>query len=337
MKKLLSICITSYNRPKELRRCLESIHTKYVDQIEIIISEDKSPKREEIREQIKEFCSSTPYVVITNFNENNLGYDRNLAKLISLSTSEYVMFVSDDDAIFSDNLDQVITTLMKHKSEIACMYTAFKSADKFASNRKYSHNFIIPAGKESAVKYVYDAILFSGLIFKREYVKDLSAERFVNLNYFQIYMFLETIYHYGGYYKAVELINCIADGENGYGTTELSQKDPLLADRTSIFSDVQFNKGLVKVIKIFDLDENENIISAFAKEYSLRTYRGMARAEQVGKKELDEYWKMVNNIGIDITMPAPVYYRMLKCFGSKVCNSLFTFPKKILFSIRGNN
>ena len=54
-EKLFSICIPSYNRPAEIRRLLNSIDTTHVDEVEIVICEDKSPKREEIRKQVLDF------------------------------------------------------------------------------------------------------------------------------------------------------------------------------------------------------------------------------------------------------------------------------------------
>lgn len=41
-EKLFSICIPSYNRPAEIRRLLNSIDTTHVDEVEIVICEDKS-------------------------------------------------------------------------------------------------------------------------------------------------------------------------------------------------------------------------------------------------------------------------------------------------------
>lgn len=334
-RKLISICITSFNRPKELRRCLESIKTKYEEQIEIVISEDLSPKREEIRQEIEEFKCKTRMLVHSNYNFKNLGYDRNLETLISLAQGDYILFVSDDDAIIEDGLNDVIETLSKHP-EIPCLFSAYKSSDKKAQNREYNHSFMINCGKKSVSKYLYESILFSGLIFKKQYVDKISAERFVNLNYFQVYLFMKTIYEYGGYYRNCYLIECIGDGENGYGTTELSEKDPLLADRSSVYSDIRFNEGLVKIIKIFDSDENENIINMFSKEYSLRTYRGMSMARSLGKKELKKYWSMINNIGIKIKMPAPIYYVTLMILGSEKCDRMYEIPRKVLFSLRYN-
>ena len=56
MKKL-SICIPSYNRPDELLRLLTSIDAKDDNNIEIVIREDCSPKREEIRNVVNTYAS----------------------------------------------------------------------------------------------------------------------------------------------------------------------------------------------------------------------------------------------------------------------------------------
>ena len=48
MEYFISICITSYNRPAQLKRCLESINTKYPNEIQVVVGEDRSPKWQEI-------------------------------------------------------------------------------------------------------------------------------------------------------------------------------------------------------------------------------------------------------------------------------------------------
>ena len=59
MRPILSIGITSYKRVKELERCIKSIKTKYVDDIEIIVSEDCSPLSKEIGEKVEELKRQT--------------------------------------------------------------------------------------------------------------------------------------------------------------------------------------------------------------------------------------------------------------------------------------
>lgn len=86
-KYLISICITSYKRLKELDRCLNSIDSHYVDDVEIVVSEDHSPEKENIEKLVKAFSETSPYHVVFNSNEQNLGYDRNLKKLMTLANT----------------------------------------------------------------------------------------------------------------------------------------------------------------------------------------------------------------------------------------------------------
>lgn len=95
---LISICVTSYSRVNELIRLLNSIDTKkYRSMVEVVIAEDKSPKRDEIRKAINDYKNNTNLVIRDYYNEKNLGYDRNLGNLIQLAHGDYIIFSSDDD------------------------------------------------------------------------------------------------------------------------------------------------------------------------------------------------------------------------------------------------
>ena len=100
-------------RVKELERCLRSIDSKQTEKIEVIVSEDCSPQRDEICKVVNDYAKNSPYHVVLNKNEHNLGYDRNLRKLISLASGEYVMYLSDDDCLFPGKLDEFIQCLEK--------------------------------------------------------------------------------------------------------------------------------------------------------------------------------------------------------------------------------
>ena len=112
---LISICIPSYNRPKEIRRLLESIDCNLND-IEIVICEDNSPQRLEIRNEINKFSLKTNYDIKYFENETNLGYDSNLRNLINKSKGEYVIFMGDDDRFFPNTLDKYISFVKANKS-----------------------------------------------------------------------------------------------------------------------------------------------------------------------------------------------------------------------------
>jgi hypothetical protein len=58
--------------------------------------------------------------------------------------------------------------------------------------------------------------------------------------------------HYGGYYFEKPSVLCVGDGENAYGISESSGGNAILANRKSVKSNLEFNKTLIKVIRMFD-------------------------------------------------------------------------------------
>lgn len=320
MKYDVSICITSYNRVKELNRCLNSIddnkHT-----VEIIISEDKSPQGAKIAAMVKKFASTTKYTVVFNSNENNLGYDRNLGKLIELANGEYIVLISDDDSFFEGSLEIFIDAVIENKANLG--YAPFCVGDEREIRRKHSDSHFIEKGEKSVGRYFNDAILFSGLMFRSESVKPYSAERFLNHYYFQVYMFMNVMMEEGAYYYDLPVIWSVCDGENAYGKNESADSNEDLIDRKSVFSNMEFNKGLIKVIRTFDSERNTRIISYYENMYCKRAYMGLSKARACGLKVFSEYWKRLKSLDIRLKLPAYVYYFCLRVFGCKFSDCIF--------------
>lgn len=331
---LLSVCITSYKRVKELERCLNSIDSKQTDKIEIIVSEDCSPMRDEIRKVVSLYSAQSPYHVVFNTNEHNLGYDGNLKKLVMLASGEYVMYLSDDDCLFPGKFDEFIQCLEAKHPAMAYGSFWYGYREMKSVRRKYISSHYIPSGIESAGGRVYDAILFSGLTFKRNLILGIDAERFKNLNYFQVYLFLTIINKYGGYYQDTLLIDSVSDGENAYGKVKSSGSNDLLANRDSVFSNLEFNKGLFKVIQMFDEDNGTEVFKHFGKEYSLRSFGGFCRARKYGMRIYQEYWRRLRHSGVRLSFICYLYYYCVAIFGVSLSQLLFSLPKKVLLLVR---
>lgn len=331
---LVSICITSYNRIKELERCIKSVDSKYIDKIEIVVSEDNSPQREKIKLLVSNLEKILPYRIVFNTNVKNLGYDMNLQKLVSIARGEYIFFLSDDDALIPGALDKIIDYILKSKNKPKLLFEPFSFSESNNIRRKYSKSHIIPPGENSAIKYLYSSILFSGLIFHRNTIKDIKAERFSNLNYFQVYLFLTVIYKFGGCYLDILTVNCVSDGENAYGLVESSNYNELLADRKSVFSNLEFNKGLIQAIKYFDKDNETKVFQSFSKEYSFRTFGGLCRAKVLGNKIYKDYWLMLKSI-IELKPIAYFYYVLIYIMGYKLSIRFYNVFKFIVLKMKG--
>ena len=322
----LTIGITSYNRVNELARCLESIDIKNYS-VEILVSEDKSPKKEEIKKVVNEFADHSNYEVVFHSNEKNLGYDRNLGNIIKMAHGKYILFMSDDDCFNPGVLDEFINEVISKKVDLG--YAAFDLGLNREVHRFYNESFIIPKGKESIYKYFNDAILFSGLMFKKEAIIHYDAERFLNHYYFQVYLFMNVMINSGAYYVSSKVVWSVCDGENAYGNSESSEKKEELSNRESIFSNIEFNKGLIKVIKIFDKENNTDVITAYQKEYSFKSYFGLSKAKKEGKEQFKEYWKRLKSLDIKLNGYAYIYKFMLDVLGYNISDRLMIYFRTI--------
>lgn len=327
---VLSICITSYKRVRELQRCLESIKTIYSQSIEIVVSEDHSEQRDLIREMVRIYSDSSKISTRYNSNEVNLGYDRNLQTLIGLAKGKYILFLSDDDSLIECSLDKIIELLLAQQLNVA--FTPF-IREKIIK-RNYRDFFILEKGAKSIRKHLLDAILFSGLIFRKELVVSYSAERFVNLNYFQVYLFLSVVFEHDGAYINIPLVNCNEDGENAFGIASSSKKNALLSDRESVFSNLEFHKGLIETIRIFEQDKKTDILTGFSKEYSLRSYQGLSKARKSGIRVFRNYWKLLTSLDIHLSWLVYFYYSLLLVMGSRLSDMVIAIPKSSLLWLR---
>jgi abequosyltransferase len=329
---LFSICITSYNRVDELYRCLNSIDAIHPEEIEIVISEDCSPKKDEIHQMVEKFISETSYKVKYNSNIENIGYDQNLGKLINLANGNYILFISDDDMFLKGGIDKLINFTNKNNFSVA--FTPYFHQKTGVMGREYSKTFLIEGGFSGVRKHLFDSILFSGLIFKRDKVINYQPKRFKNLIYSQVYLFCTMLLTGRGFYINIPLIHCIEDGENAFGLNESGERNEIMANRSSPLSNLEYHKSLIKIIKIFDEENKTNLINFFSREYSLRSYTGMLIARKIGQCELRKYWDGMNSLGIKIHTVSFIYFYMLLFFGSRFSNTLSFLPKKILLKIR---
>lgn len=325
---LLSICVTSYNRVNELYRCLKSIDTINSNDIEIVVSEDCSPKKDGIKKIVDKFKQEVVFNVIFNSNIENLGYDQNLGKLITLSTGDYLLFISDDDMFLHGGIDKLIFFLKRNNFAVA--FTPYFHRKTKRMHRNYTKSFHIKKGINGVKAHVFDSILFSGLIFRRENLSTYNSEKFKNLIYSQVYLVCTQLYENGGEYIDIAVIDCVEDGVNAFGVNASGEKNEIMANRSSPLSNLEYHKPLIKVIKIFDSENSENLINSFSKQYSLRSYTGMSIARNNSIYMLKKYRQGMRSLDIRIHPVSEVYFYMLMFLGVTISNFITSIPRHLL-------
>ena len=111
----LSFCIPTYNRADNLDQLLEAIVQQQPQQTEIVISDNASA--DHTQEVVRKWQGLFPHIAYHR-NEENLGFDRNLAKAMSIAQGEYCWFVGDDDAPKPGSIAQMLRHIEESPADI---------------------------------------------------------------------------------------------------------------------------------------------------------------------------------------------------------------------------
>ena len=107
-----SILIPSFNRPVELKRCVESVLKSSFDDFEIIVSDDNSPQKIEITEVMSAFSENKKVIFFQQpFNLKEPG---NKNFLVSKAIGKFNIVIGDDDVIGANTLSSLHTSVVEN-------------------------------------------------------------------------------------------------------------------------------------------------------------------------------------------------------------------------------
>jgi glycosyltransferase involved in cell wall biosynthesis len=301
----LTVAILSYNRPKELRRCLSSL-IPMPEGVEIVVFDDASPMRTEIIGAVADVKAIDPAISL-KINPENLGYDGNLVNAVVASAGEHVMLLSDDDFLEKGCLVSVLGAL--RVDDPACAFVRFLITDNLHSNSDSGEHYVRRRDLEIATTLgpddlrrngavIYNSILFSGLIFKRRLVhRHLETlQQFRNSIYTQVAIFALLTNEFGARFIPGPGVVACGDGANGFGSNSSASNDGDLVDRTTVHSNLKFNRRLIEVIYKLSLVLGSAFSKSFFREYNFRNFSGMRIARNAGRRSLARYWQELGEI-----------------------------------------
>ena len=124
-----TVCIPSYNRAVFLPALLDSIMAQDFKSFNILVCEDNSPERCEIQKIVSSYQEYFPGVITYLENNENLGYDKNLRKLLENSVGEYTVFMGNDDLMCAGALTSINESISLDPS-CAVVIRSYASFDK---------------------------------------------------------------------------------------------------------------------------------------------------------------------------------------------------------------
>lgn len=327
---LLSICIPSYNRPLELKRLLESIDCEN-ELLEIVICEDKSPKREEIRKTVEKFAKETEYDIVYKENKENYGYDRNLRECIKTAHGTWIMYMGDDDVFVPGSLDKFLLFLRKYPylGYVLRRYQAENKEGVIEEYRYSSENEFLNPGEDAIVEFFRRSLFISGFTYRKDCFQDVECSDFDGTLLFQLYIQATVCLHYQSAYCDIPITRSIEGGVPFFGQAE-SEKGLYESGSITFNNSINFLKQVRVVTEIFDRKNNTQITQRIMKSYSKYSYGYLFEHRDDGIKVFHAYAKEIKKIGLGDSAYFYIYYYALLILGKKRCQCLIRNMKKII-------
>ena len=327
---LLSICIPSYNRPKEIGRLLKSIDYFEPD-IEVIICEDKSPKRQEIASVVSQFSQQSTVTIHYYENEVNLGYDKNLREVLSRAVGEYIVFMGDDDIFVVGALRNYRQFLLGHRELGYVLKTHIlvhpnKQEELF---KYYSETTYFPASVNTYIELFRRSVFISGFIIKRAYCLEYMTEKFDGTLLYQLWWLANITMKYPSAYCDIPLTLQYKEGTPFFGTAE-TERALYTPGTVTIDNSINFMTGFFKISA--EVDEKYQVSSTpiLKKEFSKYAYPILSIQRKKGIKEFLKYHKRLSHLGINNSFYYYIYLIALVFFGESMCDKVIMLIKKIL-------
>ncbi|GAA0891438.1 hypothetical protein GCM10009122_11170 [Fulvivirga kasyanovii] len=172
---IIDILIPTFNRAEILRRNIDYLineieSNKINKQVRVIVSDNCSDDNtQNIMEKLLD--SYTGINLIYNRNEENIGLEANMVKLLELASAPYVLWTGDDDFLDKGYVKFCLDEI-KNNDELGVIITGilkeYEGGKKVKIREPGFDRKLLNPGYKTILKYSYLGHQLSGLLFKRE-------------------------------------------------------------------------------------------------------------------------------------------------------------------------
>lgn len=333
MHPKLSVCIPAYNRPEMLPPLLESILSQDYDDYEVVICEDKSPGREHIRALVKGYKGRYPGRIAYYENEENLGYDGNLRRLIDRATGQYCFFMGNDDMICPGALKTVASALDRHP-DIGVVLRSYASFDDDPGQidqvyRYFYREIFFPAGPRTIATFYRRSVVIPGVVIHRGAARRLATDRFDGTLLYQLYLVANILVDMNGLFLPEIIVLYRNGGTPEFGNSEKEKGKFVPHDQTPD-SSVHFMKGMIDIAAWVEKSRNIPIYAPILRDISNYSYPILAIQAHRPLPVFVQYSYRLAQLGLWRRWPFFAYFLSILLLGTKRLDSAIRLAKKRL-------
>ena len=202
---LFSVIIATFNRARLLERCLKSVVSCSLSDIEILVADNASP---DSTQEVLRSCHDSRLRFWRN--ETNIGVCLNLLKLLQEAQGRWVFFLTDDDCLVEGALERLAESLVMHPN-VGVVSSSVNNIDEQENPIGTTHYLMgtqeLATGMPALAGLVRTAHLLSRLTVRREWMEMGGFEAHMSGLYPQMYLVGAILKEHCGLYLEESLVN----------------------------------------------------------------------------------------------------------------------------------
>lgn len=330
---LISVCIPAYNRAALLPALLDSILSQQETNFDIVICEDFSPERPQIRAVAEQYSEANPDRIRYHENPVNLGYDGNLRHLIELARGDYILFMGNDDLLAEGALAAVATAVRTHPN----VGVVLRSYDSFEEDprktlqtfRYFDSECFFPAGQQTIVTFFRRCVFISGMVVRRESALHHTTDRFDGTLLYQQHIVGQILARENGIYLPQILSHHRLGGTPDFGNSAAEQGLFVPREQTPD-SSIHFMRGMLQIAADLEKSLHLELFKPILRDIGNYAYPVLSIQACRSRLTLLQYVRNLANLGLWQSPMFHVYALGLLVLGQRNCDSLIAGIKKRL-------
>ena len=328
----LSVCIPAYNRAQYLPPLLDSILSQGYENLEIVISEDKSPQRLQIAEVVERYTQQGVNCIRYFENETTLGFDGNVRILFTRATGDYCVMMGNDDLLCPGALSVIGALLAQHPEVAVAIRSYGWFNDDPANVDQIVHQFpatsIFAPGEDTAVTFFRRVGVLAGLVFRREDAVAVASDRFDGTLYYQVYLAAELLLRAHGLYIADTIAVC-RENKPDFGQSSVEKAKFKPGVYTSD-ARVAMIRSMLDIAAYMDTAHASHMYKRVLKDLGNYSFYFLAYQAAAPFRSFWEYYRVLGKMGFNGNPLFHLYFWSLAILGKRRCEATIKFLRSSL-------
>jgi len=326
----ISVCIPAYNRADLLIPLLNSITEQKYPHLEIVVAEDNSPERSRIMEIMEGYQQNNKGLIKYFENQNTLGYDGNLRRLIELASGDYCLFMGNDDLLAPNALAVVSSLIGKYDNVgvILRSYAHFRDDPNRPTQefRYFPREKFYPAGSETIATFFRRSVVISGLVLHRKESLNFSTKEFDGTLLYQLYLVGRLLSRMNGVYTPEIIAFYREGGIPDFGQSE-TEKSIFVPKEQTPESSLGFIRGMIRIAQNLS-GNNKELFEKIMLDLGNYSYPLLSIQASRTKRVFIQYAYSLSKLGFWKYARFYFYFLTLIIFGRKLCDQGIRFIKR---------